>query len=334
MKRIDLIKTGGFKAGEHLDVANVATPTPAHNEVVIQVAATAVNPIDFKEAEYGLFLPSVLPAALGCEVAGVVVDCSSELESTLKGKRVVTYLGASKVDHPTDKGAYVEKVAIGADVVTEIPDDVSFVDAVTLPVGSLTATLLLNGLAKKPNGWIVVYGASSAVGFYTVQLAVRNGYKVIAVASSKHEASLKTLGARGFVDYRIDDFETKVKEICGTEKLVGAADCIGSPSTFTPCGKIVKELGDESVDLVVTTVLPGLPDPPTGVKNSPVELGGALDRQEDRKVMIKGMSEIMSLKTMPVRLLRGPFSAETVEEAFQISKNGVSGEKIVIEWTS
>jgi hypothetical protein len=64
-----------------------------------------------------------------------------------------------------------------------------------------------------------------------------------------------------------------------------------------------------------------------------VNLGSALDRPGDRKLIGSSLPTMTALKTMPVRLVKGPVSAETVEKAFQVSKDGVSGEKVVIEWT-
>jgi hypothetical protein len=78
MKRIDLVKVGGFKANENIVAVDAASPEPAadRNQVVIDVKASAINPIDWKMAEYGFLLPESLPAALGCDIAGVVVKAS------------------------------------------------------------------------------------------------------------------------------------------------------------------------------------------------------------------------------------------------------------------
>jgi NADPH:quinone reductase-like Zn-dependent oxidoreductase len=336
MKRIDLIKVGGFKAGENLVASEVPVPPTdslGPNEVLVQVKATAVNPVDWKQASWGFLLPPELPAALGCDVSGVVVGCGPEASGWM-GRRVVCYVGADKSAHATDKGAFVEKVSIGADVVAELPDGMTFSQAATLPVGFFTAAFLLKAISPKQGGWVIVYGGSSSVGFNAVQLAVRKGYKVIAVASAKHESLMKDLGASGFVDYRNDDFNAKVKEIVGQEKLVGAVDCIGDAATFDLCATIVKELGDDSVPLAVsTTGDTGAHSPPAGVSAAPVMFGNALDIPEDRKLVAEWSKEMVTLETMPVRAVRGPFAAETVEEGFQVSKDGVSGQKVVIEWT-
>jgi NADPH:quinone reductase-like Zn-dependent oxidoreductase len=332
MKRVDLVKIGGFKAGENLVASEVPKPSGlGPNEVVVEIKAAAVNPIDWKQAVWGILIPKALPASLGCDISGVVVDCGPDAASW-RGKRVLAYLGADKSLHATDKGAFAEQVVVDADLVAEFPDCMTFQEAATIPVGALTAGLLLDAVSAKESGWLVVYGASSSVGFNAVQLAAKRGYRVIAVASVKHEATLRELGASGFVDYRNDDFDAKVRAICGQDKLVGAVDCIGEAPTFAKSASIVKDLGGGAVKLVVatTSMSADAPEPVVGVS---VNLGSALDRPGDRKLIGASLPTMTALKTMPVRLVKGPVSAETVEKAFQVSKDGVSGEKVVIEWT-
>ena len=333
MKRIDLIKTGGFAPKENLVVAEVPVPQPAKGQVVIEVKASAVNPVDWKMAEYGFLLPESLPAALGCDVAGVVVKASEEHQEMV-GKRVVAYLGAIKTNHATERGAFVEQVVVDADVVGEIPDGMTFAEAATLPVGAMTAVLLLNELGLSSGSFVLVWGASSSVGYNAVQLAMKRGLKPIAVASGKHGPTLEALGVSGFVDYTKENVDDKVTEICGDDKLNGAVDCIGIPSTFGACSKLVQQLGDGSVEKVVSTVNSvNLPKPPQGVKMSAIELATGLDNPTVRENVVKATLPVMvQLKTQPVRSVKGPFTSETVQEAFQTSKSGVSGEKVVIEW--
>ena len=332
MKRIDLVKKGGFAAGEHLVAVDVPVPVPSDDEVLVEVKASAVNPVDFKQAEYGFMLPDPLPAALGCDVAGVVVKAPAA-HAGLQGKRVVTYLGADKSKSRTSRGAFVEQVAVDADLIAEIPDQVSFAEAAALPVAGLTAQMLLNELSLSEGSWVLVWGASSSVGYSCIQLAVRRGLKAIGVASGKHEESVMSLGAAGFVDYKKDDVMVKVKEICN-EHLNTAVDTIGLPDTFGTCAELVKVLGDSTVDLAVSSVgSVGLPEPPPGIKKVPVLLGSALDIEKPRGLVKAWLPEVVQLKPLPIRVINGTFSAGTVQNAFQSCKDGMSGEKVVIEWS-
>ena len=385
IKRVDLVQPGGFVAGVNLVTSTVPVPTPNNNEVLIDVKASAVNPVDWKQAMYNFMLPKKPPteisttlhpfpiAALGCDVAGVVIGPTT---SPLFGKNVVTYLGADKSKTRTTRGGFVEQVVADEDLVFEIPDyssssqsnnnnsNISFSDATTLPVGGLTAGLLLQGIepakqnhkddaTDKNNNWIVIWGTSSSVGWFALQLAKQDGYRVIAVASSKHKDSAMALGADAFIDYRQEDEDivsavTKIvlEQDDGINISMNAAiDCIGTDDTFSKCCDIVNKFsklsssdnsGNSSIKIVSCTNF-GL-DGPDGVKRVAVNLGTANETNRD---FIKSYfpKRLFGLKPQPTKLIKSSSNggpevdyATIVEQAFQLSQNGVSGEKIVIEW--
>ena len=360
IRRVDLVKPGGFVAGVNLVTSNVPVPVPTtqqndnkKNEVLIDVKASAVNPVDWKQATYNFFLPpdgvsTSQPAALGCDVAGIVIAPSS---SPLFGKNVVTYLGADKSKTMATRGGFTEQVLADEDLVFELPSSptpsrISFSDAATLPVGGLTAGLLLEGIEPAKNkeanndNWIVIWGTSSSVGWFALQLAKQDGYKVIAIASSTHKDSAIALGADAFIDYRQEEdivgAVTKiVLEQDGNISMNAAIDCIGTEDTFSKCCDIVNKFspssGSGSTKLVSCTNFG--PDGPDGVKRVAVNLGTANETNRD---FVKSYfpKRLFGLKPQPTKLVKsnGPVDAKIVEHAFQLSQNGVSGEKIVIEW--
>uniref|UniRef100_A0A7R9WWX8 Enoyl reductase (ER) domain-containing protein n=1 Tax=Craspedostauros australis TaxID=1486917 RepID=A0A7R9WWX8_9STRA len=331
MKRVDLIKQGGFAPNKNLATVDVDVPKPSDMEVLIDIKASAINPVDWKIASFGFMLPPQLPATLGCDVAGIVEDGPD----TMKGKRVVTYLGADKTNTKTTRGAFVDKVLADKDIVFEIPDSMSFAEAASQPVGGLAAVLLLDSLVGvKPGDWVLVWGGSSSVGFHAVQLAKARGYKVIAVTSAKHEQSMKDLGADGFADYRKGDVEAQVDEIMKGQAtgLNGAADCIGNANGNGAAARLVKKYGKTDASLVISTVDFGMPAPPDGVEAKMINLGAVLGDPESRKDVVAAYPSILELKPQAIRLVKGKMSADTVAKALQINKDGVSGEKVIIEW--
>jgi NADPH:quinone reductase-like Zn-dependent oxidoreductase len=340
MKRVDLIQVGGIKAGQNLISSNVDEPIPIdESEVLIDVKASAVNPVDWKQAEYGFYIPQVVnndnPCALGCDVAGVVVGPTS---SPLLGKRVLAYLGADKTNFAASRGAFVDKVLFPSDLVFEIPDGMSYSAAATLPVGGLTATLLMDGIssASQVDEFVIVYGSSSSVGFNAVQLAKAKGYRVIAIASGKNKESAMDLGAEFFVDYRTQDIKEAVSDIVKASPdtpLNGAMDCIGTADTYGICSELVGMFGNtpDGSPRIVSSVSPG-GDGPDRVKQVPVNLGQSVETEPE--FIQKTIPILLQLpKTQPPRIISGPIDAKTVEEGFQVSKGGVSGEKIIFEWT-
>ncbi|KAL7546204.1 hypothetical protein ACHAWF_012200 [Thalassiosira exigua] len=327
MRRIDLIKPGGFAAGENLGVATVPAPRAGPGQVLLEIKASAINPVDWKMAERGFLIPDEMPAALGCDVAGVVVGPEG---SRLTGKRVLGHVGCNKAHHATDRAAYAQRAVLDEDCVAELPPDMSFAQGASLPVGGLTGLWMLDELPSPPRGsWILVWGGSSSVGFNAIQLAARRGLKPIAVASGKHEAALREVGATAFVDYREDDVEAKAKEVIGSDGTLGGdIDCIAAADTLGACCRLVKDLGGGVVSAVSNH---GGVVAPEGVSLRPVLLADMLDN--DRARFAASLPLLVELKAQPIRSIRGGFEADTLEKAFQTNKDGVSGEKVVIEWT-
>ena len=343
MKRIDLIQAGGFAPGTNLVVSQVPVPKPAAGQVLIDIKASAINPVDWKMAEYGFLMPTPTadaPVGLGCDIAGIVNDAD---DASWIGKRVVAYLGAHKLPlDPTDRSAYAEQVLVDAEVVFEIPKDTTtFAQAASLPVGGLTAQLLLDAVQESVVDWVLVWGASSSVGFNAVQLAAKQGWKVIAVASAKHKDKLLQVGATSVVDYRQDNVLETVKSVLSgdssdTKKatLGGVVDCIGDTTVQENGLKLLSECGDSQAPKVLSSVSGmGLPQAPEGVTIKPIELATALDTPEKRVFVKKHFPTVLEVEPQAIRSVKGDYTAETVQSAFQINKDGVSGEKVIIEWT-
>lgn len=134
----------------------------------------------------------------------------------------------------------------------QIPNSLSFEEAVTLPDNFVTAYYtLFNQLGLPiPSEWpaksnpdaghpILIYGAGSSSGQYTIQVLKFAGYtNVIAAASKHHEDYLKSLGAAHVIDYRSTSFIDDVKKAAAGRGIEHVMDCISLPSTFA----LIKEV--------------------------------------------------------------------------------------------
>jgi NADPH:quinone reductase-like Zn-dependent oxidoreductase len=217
----------------------------------------------------------------------------------------------------------------------------SMAQATTLPVGAFSALLLVEvvepALQQSNDARVtLVWGASSSVGHFTVQLAAKKGWHVIAVASAAHKKLALQLGAKDFVDYRKDDVSSKVREILasyGGAKLYGVMDCISNAETLQACQDLIVGHSDASASRIVAhTVEYQTPVETHGVRYESIDFGRHLNSPEKRQWISTHFPTVLTLQPQTVKSVTGPFTAETLEKAFAISQNGVSGEKIVIEW--
>jgi len=168
-------------------VVDVEVPAPGPGEVLLDVRAAGVNPIDWKSYS-GAFGtdPTRLPIRLGHEVAGVVVAVGPGVDDTPVGDEVI----ATGV-----VGGYAELVLVPAARVAPKPAQVSWAEASGLLLTGGTAVHTLEATGVGPGDVVLVHGASGSVGRFVVQLARLRGAQVVATASEATHADLRALGA-------------------------------------------------------------------------------------------------------------------------------------------
>jgi NADPH2:quinone reductase len=200
---------------EVLTVDEIDEPEPGYGEVVVEVEAAAVNPVDtyFREGEYPV---PHLPFVGGSDVAGTVAAVGEGVGAFTVGDRVFgTGLGNGI------PGSYAEAVAAPADFLAHLPEDVSFDDGAALAlVGTTAWQALVHHAAVEPAETVLVHGASGGVGHVAIQLAETMGARVHATASPEHFETLADLGADEVFDYAREDLEAAVVDAGGADAIV------------------------------------------------------------------------------------------------------------------
>jgi NADPH:quinone reductase-like Zn-dependent oxidoreductase len=185
-----------------LHLEDVRAPQPAADEVLIQVKSAGVNPIDtrLRRGELRGLLPGGFPRIPGYDVSGVV-ESVGKAAPFQPGERVLAFL-----DHIYG-GGYAEYATSTHTSVVRIPEEMPFDDAAAIPLAGSTALQSLRDFGHvKAGDQVLIVGASGGVGAFAVQIAKSSGASVTAVASGKHEAFVRDLGADEFIDYHSEDF--------------------------------------------------------------------------------------------------------------------------------
>jgi NADPH:quinone reductase-like Zn-dependent oxidoreductase len=226
MKAIRLLEYGG-----QLVFDDIPTPKIARDEILVQIKSTAVNHLDLTKASGRArqILPIELPWIPGHEFAGVVEEVGGDTPEYAPGHAV---FGIS------EKGAYAEYLAIRPAVIARKPSNLSFDEAASVSVASLTAWqgVFDHGRLKKGQT-ILIHGGGGAVGGYAVQFASHAGATVITTAGGDDVAYLKAVGASQVIDYRDKRFEDVIRE-----KVDVVFDLIGG-DTRTRSFPLLKEGG-------------------------------------------------------------------------------------------
>jgi NADPH:quinone reductase-like Zn-dependent oxidoreductase len=179
---------------EVLRLAERPDPSPGPGEVVVRIRAANVNPTDVALRAGNHPTPGLHPPFVpGWDLAGEVTAVGGEVSAYAPGDRVVGMIPFGRIGGRV--GAYAEAAAVDPDWLAPVNGDVDDATAATLPLNALTARQALDLLALPPGSTLLVTGASGAVGGFAVQLAARDGYRVIAQASDDDEEWVATLGA-------------------------------------------------------------------------------------------------------------------------------------------
>jgi len=216
-----------YGEADKLVLRDVPEPGPGPSEVKVKVAAASINPVDWKIRSGAMqkFMPMQLPAILGRDVSGTVVEVGSAVTAFKIGDRVLGF-----VHH-----GYAEYVVDAQEGFARVPDGLELQQAAALPLVVLTGTQLMEEATKPRKGELVlVTGALGGVGRSAVYAARKLGARVIAGVRAKQKAEAQKLGAEQVV--ALDD----EREISGLPDLDAVADTVGGETIAKLLPKIRK----------------------------------------------------------------------------------------------
>lgn len=220
MKAIGIESHGGREQLKPLDLPK---PTPGENDLLVEVHASAVNPVDFKIRRGYIGKDTLKPRVLGYDVSGVVVEVGANVEGFKPGDAV--YASPSLVR----QGANAEYVLVDYRTAGPKPDNLDHVHAAALPLVTLTAWESLHDHARlHTDETVLIHAGGGGVGHIAVQLAKLHGSRVITTASSDESIALcRKLGADVVINYREEGVVERVKEETGGELCPVVLDTVG-----------------------------------------------------------------------------------------------------------
>ena len=229
----------GMRAGEMPD------PELRDDDVLVQIHAASVNPLDLKirEGKLKLILPYRLPFILGNDLAGVVVRVGSGVRRFKPGDEVYARPDKDRI------GAFAEFISIKEDAVANKPKELTMEEAASIPLVGLTAWQALIERAKLKTGQkVLIHAGSGGVGTFAIQLAKHLGAIVATTTSTANLDWVKRLGADIVIDYRKDDFDKILHDYDVVLDTLGGEALEKSLRVLKPGGKLISISGPPDPD--------------------------------------------------------------------------------------
>ena len=257
MRAIVLREHGGPEA---LRLDELPMPVPGTHQLLVEVHATSVNPVDAKVRRGG-GAPRAFPLVLGFDASGVVRSCGPDAEGWNVGD---TVFGCPNLFGP---GANAEYVLLDARAAAKKPSTIDHPTSACLPLVSLTAWEALHERARIQAGQtVLIHAGAGGVGHVAIQLARLHGCRVITTAGRDESIAFcrDLLAADEVIDYRTTDFVARCRDLTGGRGVEVVFDTVGdetfrrSIDCVAPGGQLVTILaatpGDRAPALLYRSV--------------------------------------------------------------------------------
>ncbi|KAE8393525.1 putative zinc-binding dehydrogenase family oxidoreductase [Aspergillus alliaceus] len=197
-----------------LSQENISIPSPTANQVLVKLSHAAQNPTDIQAYDSNAFGDG---AVLGCDFVGEVVELGSRVTRLAKGDIVAGLVWGGEIP---GLGAYSQYCVADERISFRLPHSISREQASTVPLAAATAWLALFskdclGIDRaQANGTsILIWGGSSSVGQYAIQLATIYGMNVVTTCNPRHFGLARSYGAKYVFDYKDHQVVQRIQEL-------------------------------------------------------------------------------------------------------------------------
>ena len=291
---------------------NVAKPVAGEGQVLVEVHAASLNPVDWKIRAGYLkeMAPLTMPATLGGDVSGIVAAVGASASHLKVGDRVYGY--ASRLSGGS--GSFAEFVAAKPTTLALAPRNAGFVEAAALPLVGASALQAIEQHIKLQRGQkILIHGGAGGIGSVAIRLAKSIGAYVAATANADDRAYVQELGADEVIDYKKEAFEAKLKNFDAVFDTIGGDTMEKSFKVLRKGGTLVSMLGPPSSELAQKTGVTAI---------------GQLTHITTEA--LKRLAQLVDGGTIKVRVGK-VFPLDKFKEAFDLLEEGHARGKVVLE---
>ena len=234
-----------YKSKDGLRFGDTPDPELRDEDVMVQVHAASVNPLDpkIRDGEFKFILPYRLPLVLGNDLAGVVVRVGPKVRGFEPGDKVYARPNQDRI------GTFAEFISMNEADVALKPKNLTMEEAASIPLAGLTAWQVLVERAHLKKGQkVLIHAGSGGVGTFAIQLAKHLGATVATATGTANVDLVKSLGADIVIDYKKDDFEKVLNGYDVVLNSLGKDTLERSLRVLKPGGKLISISGPPDTD--------------------------------------------------------------------------------------
>ena len=291
---------------------NAPKAVPGKEQVLVEVHAASINPIDWK-VRTGYMkdaVPLTMPATLGGDVSGIVSEVGEFVPDLKIGDRVYGYSSLLS----GGSGSFAEFAMAKASTLAHAPQQVNFVEAAALPLVGASAVQALEEHIKLQRGQkILIHGGAGGIGSVAIQLAKSIGAHVETTASGEERAYVKELGADEVIDYKNEAFEQKLRDLDAVFDTVGGSTTEKSFKVLKKGGTLVSMLGQPDAGLA---------------QQHGVTAVGQLTHVTTE--VFKRLAQLVDSGSVKIRIHK-EFPLDKAKEAFELVEKGHPRGKVILE---
>ena len=237
MIALQVVKYGDIS--DSLAFNEVSKPSIQASDVLIEVRAAAINPIDKSIILGNLqnLIPIPFPSTSGYDLSGIVVEKGDAVSNFEIGDLVYARVPQEQM------GTITEYVAVNHQAISKKPGNISFEEAASLPLAGLTALQSLEYAGIKENDKVLIHAGSGGVGSFAIQYAKAKGAYIYTTTSTSNVEWVKELGADRVIDYKTEDYKNIVSDADIVFDTLGKHYTVEAFQVLKQGGKVVSVVG-------------------------------------------------------------------------------------------
>ena len=329
------VQINGYSKQINTVLRDIPLPQISDSEVLIQVKAASVNPLEMLvlTGSVKLIQDYPMPLTLGNECSGIVEEVGSKVTGFQKGDRVYTRLPLNKI------GAFAEYVAADQNAIAKMPEGYDFNTAAAIPLTGLTAyQAIVEELEAKPGETLLIPGGSGSFGQMAVPIAKALGLRVIVTGNARAKEQFCSIGVDRYLDYKRENYWEQLSDIDHVIDTLGASEFEHELAVLKQGGRLVSLRTGPNKAFAVKYHVSGLKKLLFTLAGSKYDKAAGKQGKEYRFLFVRAngkqlqkITEIVEQQRIRPAIDSRVFSLSQANEALQLVSKGPINGKVIIQ---